>query len=59
MHGQQNIKSCLCVLYGFPQSIHEHAQAVPNLDQKLVLPNPFQVIFHLHVTIYRVIGDNP
>ena len=51
--------SCLGVLYGFSQSEQKHAQAVPNLDQKLFLPNLFQFVFHLHLTIYRVIGDNP
>lgn len=43
----------------FPQSVQEHAQTVHNLDQNLVLPNSFQLIFHLHLTIGRVIADNP
>ena len=51
--------SCLGVLYGFPQFVQEHAQAVPNLDHNPVLPNPFQFIFYLHLSIDRVIGDNP
>ena len=51
--------SCLGFLYGFPQSVQEHAQAVPNLDQNLVLPDSFPFIFQLHLSIGRVIGDNP